>query len=54
MAKLGSTVEQTTQKTTKKCVKAQFTTSWILAIVVEVGEPFHHDFQASLQTNLRK
>ncbi len=46
VVELGSTTKQVVQKTTKKHVKTQFTTTRILATIVEVGNHFHHNFQA--------
>jgi hypothetical protein len=48
VAKLGSIIEQTTWKIVEKCSKTQFIQAWILTIVVEVGDHFHHDFQIGL------
>jgi hypothetical protein len=36
------------QKVVEKCMKTQFVTTWTLAIVREVGDKFHQNFQIDL------
>jgi hypothetical protein len=45
---LGTVVNKTVIKIVEKCVKAQVTATWTPTIIKEVGDKFHHNFQASL------
>jgi len=36
------------QKVVEKCMKTQFVATWILAIIREVGDKFHQNFQVDL------
>ncbi len=41
-------------KIIKKHARTQFTANWTPTTIVEIGDCIHHDFQASLQTDLCK
>jgi len=48
---LASIANQTTWKTIKKCVKAQFIIVWNPLVVAKMGHHFHHDFQTGLRAD---
>lgn len=49
IVELECATECATWKTVEKGARAQFTIAWTLAVVTEMGDYFHHDFQTCLQ-----
>jgi hypothetical protein len=45
---LGTTIDWTTQRVVEKFFKTKFVATWILIVVKESCDKFHHNFQASL------
>jgi hypothetical protein len=45
---MGITIDRRTQRVVDKHFKTKFVATWILVVAKEVGDRFHHKFQASL------
>jgi hypothetical protein len=51
---LGIVANKTTIRIIEKHTRTQFSAPWTLTIIKEIGDSFHHKFQAGLQTDLHR
>jgi len=54
ITELGFAIDSVAQKTNKKHVSTQSSTTWSSTTIIEVGDHFHHDFKIGLWAHPHK